>query len=190
MADSKPSRVRLYLTALVMLAEVAHLAWEYFNGGVRSHHILNRSDLPEISNWLGLLLLPALSWHLIGRIQKRIALHSGGTGTASKFPTGVVTGFIGSLLFGILLSVSFTNDHETVASLLFRGMFLLALLLPAYRAEYLLGFVLGMTFTFGAVLPTAIGTLFVVLSAGAHLLVRPALMRIWTRLKGSRSPAF
>ena len=59
----------------------------------------------------------------------------------------VVAGFVGALLFGILLSVSFTNDYETIASYLFRGMFLLALLLPVYRAECVLGFVLGMTFT-------------------------------------------
>ncbi len=95
----------------------------------------------------------------------------------------------GALLFGIVLSASFTYDYENVASVMFRGMFLLALLLPVYRAECLLGFVLGMTFTFGAVLPTAIGSMFVALSALAHLLIRPALVRAWRWLRETRSAA-
>ncbi len=92
----------------------------------------------------------------------------------------VVAGFVGSLLFAILLSVSFTNDYETIASYLFLGMFLLALLLPVYRAECVLGFVLGMTFVFGAVLPTVIGSIIAALSAAIHLYVRPLLARLWT----------
>ena len=183
MNEQQLPRSRLYLTGLVMLAELAHLTWEHFNGGVHSHHILNRSDMPAISNWWGALLLPVLTWFLTGRIQKRIVLHSSGKETASKLPVSVVAGFVGSLLFGILLSVSFTNDYETVASYSFLGMFLLALLLPVYRGECVLGFILGMTFTFGAVLPTGIGSIIAAVSAVIHLLVRPVLVRLRTWFK-------
>lgn len=189
MSEPQMARWRPYFIAFVLLAELAHLAWEYFNGGVRSHHILNRADLPEISNAWGVLLLPALAWFLTGRIQKRIARRSKGGAAASKLPMSVVAGFVGALLFGIVLSASFTYDYENVASVMFRGMFLLALLLPVYRAECVLGFVLGMTFTFGAVLPTAIGSIFAALSAVVHLLVRPLLVRVWTRLRRTRSSA-
>jgi hypothetical protein len=189
MSEQRMARWRPYIIALVILAELAHLAWEYFNGGVRSHHILNRADLPEISNGWGLLLLPALAWFLTGRIQKRIARQSKGDAAASKLPMSVVAGFAGALLFGIVLSASFTYDYENVASVMFRGMFLLALLLPVYRAECVLGFVLGMTFTFGAVLPTAIGSIFAALSAAVHLLFRPALVRLWNGFRRRRSTA-
>lgn len=172
MSEQQPPRLRHFLIALVMLAELAHLTWEHFNGGVRSHHILNRSDLPAISNWLGAVLLPVLTWFLTGRIQRR-----------SKLPVSIMAGFVGSLLFGILLSASFTNDYGTIASYLFGGMFLLALLLPVYRAECVLGFVLGMTFTFGAVLPTVIGSMVAAVSAIMHLGVRPALVRLWPLLR-------
>ena len=61
--DMNPRRlsaIRVWLTVTVTLAESAHLAWEHFNGGVASHHFLNRADLPAISNAWGLLLLPTL----------------------------------------------------------------------------------------------------------------------------------
>ena len=187
MSEQQTARWRPYFIALVLLAELAHLVWEYFNGGVRGHHVLNRADLPEISNVWGLLLLPALAWFLTGRIQRRIALQTKASADPSKLPMGVLAGFAGALLFGVALSAAFTYDYENVASILFRGMFLLALLLPVYRAECVLGFVLGMTFTFGAMLPTAIGSVFAALSALAHLLIRPALVRLWRRLRGARS---
>lgn len=189
MSEQQPPRFRLYLTALVMLAELAHLTWEHFNGGVASHHFLNRSDMPAISNWWGALLLPVLTWFLTSRIRRRIALHSGGKEAASKLPMSVFAGFVGSLLFAILLSVSFTNDYETIASYLFLGMFLLALLLPVYRAECVLGFVLGMTFVFGAVLPIVIGFIIAAVSAAIHLYVRPLLARLWAWFKRTLSPS-
>lgn len=191
MADTAPyspttstrqhSGLRLGLTAMVMVAAVAHLAWEHFNGGIVSHQLLNRDDLPAISNAWGLVLLPALTWFAIGRVEKRVALHSGGKGTAPKLPLTVIIGFLGPLVLGILLSVAFSNDYETMAASLFLGMFVLALLLPVYRAECLLGFVLGMTFTFGAVLPTLIGSVVAAVSAVVHLGIRPLLVWLWHR---------
>jgi hypothetical protein len=43
----------------------------------------------------------------------------------------------------VLLSVAFTNHYDSVATYLFGAMLVLALLLPVYRAECVLGFVLG-----------------------------------------------
>ncbi|MGH8076709.1 MAG: hypothetical protein ACREPE_05205 [Lysobacter sp.] len=188
MSEQQLLRWRVYFAALVVLGELAHLTWEHFNGGVVSHHILNRADLPAISNWFGALLLPALAWFLTGRIQRRIASYSGWRKAASKFPTSVVVGFFGSLVFGMLLSVSFTNGYENISSYLFVSMLLSALLLPVYRPECVLGFILGMTFTFGAVLPTAIGSIVAAISAVIHLVVRPVLVHAWTRLKRVPSP--
>ena len=72
MTEQQLSRVRLYFTALVTLITWSMLLWQYSNAGVPSHHLLHRADLPAISNWWGGLLLPALSWIMLGRIQKRI----------------------------------------------------------------------------------------------------------------------
>lgn len=188
MSEQQFPRVRLYLTAVVMFAALAHLTWEQFTGGVASHHFLNRADMPAISNWWGALLLPVLTWFLTSRIQRRMAHHSGGNAAASTRPIRVVAGFVGALLFAILLSVAFTNDYETMASYVFLSMFLLALLLPVYRAECVLGFVLGMTFVFGAVLPTVIAAILAAVSAAIHLAVRPLLARFWTWCKRTVAP--
>jgi hypothetical protein len=55
------------------------------------------------------------------------------------------------------------------------GILLIALFYPIYRAECLLGFVLGMTFTFGAVLPTGIGSILASIGFLTFNLVEPAV---------------
>jgi hypothetical protein len=181
MSTRQHPQLRMGLTAAVLIAELAHLAWEHLHGGIVSHHLLNSADLPAISNAWGMLLLPALTWFASGRVEKRVARHPGGEGTASELRSSVITGFVGSLLLGVLLSAAFSTGHETIASSLFLSMFVLAVLLRVYRAEYLLGFVLGMTIAFGAVLPTLIGSVIAAVSAVVHLGVRPSLARIWNR---------
>ena len=60
MNEQQAKRIRIYLTVAVLLAEIGHLAWEHFHGGIASHHFLNRADMPAVSNGWGLLLLPAI----------------------------------------------------------------------------------------------------------------------------------
>ena len=183
MSEQPPPPLRLYLVESIALAELAHLTWEHFHGGIRSHHFLNSADMPAISNAWGALLLPLLTWFLSTYIQKRIALTSDAKDSSQKLPTSIVVGFLGALLFGILLSASFTNGYETITEYLFMGVLLLALLLPVYRAECVLGFVLGMTFTFGAILPTLVASVIAAFSAVVHLCVRPVFMGRWNRLR-------
>lgn len=154
--------MRLILTSLALVAELAHLGWEYSHGGVLAHHLLNRADLPAISNWLGILLIPALTWYLVGRMQRRLAQRS-----ASNY--AVLAAFFASLAYGAALALAFTMGQELV-TYLFLGLLVVALLAPAYRSEYVLGFVLGMTFTFGAVLPTIIACVLAAFSRLTHWL--------------------
>ena len=64
---------RILITGIVTLLILGLLLWQNFHGGVPSHHILNRADLPEISNWWGGLVLPILTWVLLRKIEKRIS---------------------------------------------------------------------------------------------------------------------
>ena len=191
MGNHTHSTGRLALTALVLLAELAHLAWQYFDGGVASHHILQRADLPAISNWWGAVLLPALTWFLSGRIVRRIATLGHDTGASARIPGAIQAGFVAALAFGVFLSIAFTLDYTSVSSTMFLGVLVLAMVLPLYRAECVLGFVLGMAFTFGAVLPTVIGSLIAAIAAFFSFGVRPVLAwvlaRVLTRLR--RRPA-
>lgn len=183
------SRQRLVITILVLLATMAHLAWEFFHGGVITHHILRRRDLPGISNWWGLLVLPALTWFLLGRIQRRIALSSTPPGRPSPtlLSRAVLIGAAGGLLFGALLSTAFVLRQQDLAFYVLVSIVLLAILLPIYRAECVLGFVLAMTFVFGALLPTMIATILAAVSALLHRVVYPRVMLVWHAVANSGS---
>ena len=175
MTDLTRTRARRTITVLVALAELGHLAWEHFHGGVVSHHLLNRADLPAISNAWGAVFLPALAWFLSGPVLRRA--------TTPRAAKGIAAAFFGSLLVGVALSVAFTNGFSDISSSIVLGILLSGLLLPVYRGEYVLGFVLGMTFTFGAMLPTAAAAFVAVVSAIAHYLVRPAFAWLWAKAR-------
>jgi len=76
MSEQQLSKIKLLFTGFVTITICSILIWQFYHDGVPSHHLLHRTDLPAISNWWGALLLPALSWFLIGQIQKRVAKSS------------------------------------------------------------------------------------------------------------------
>ncbi|GLQ98233.1 hypothetical protein [Dyella mobilis] len=164
--------VRGVSTAAVAAAFLMLLLWQRAHGGVPSHHLFDRADLPAFSNWWGGLLLPLMTWFLIGRTQKRIALQGEGARRYALF------GFAAAVLFGVLLSVFFTLDIEAVSNGMFESLFLLALFLPIYRAECLLGLVLGMAYTFGGVLPSIIGSVMALITMVIYCYVRAWLLCI------------
>jgi vacuolar-type H+-ATPase subunit I/STV1 len=179
--NSLPSNVsRIILTTFALIFELAHLGWEHLNGGVAAHHVLNRADLPAISNWWGVLLVPALTWFLVGRIQRRISKQAPYN---PGLPPVVLAGFLGSLVYGAALALAFTMNYGAV-TYIFLGLFAVSLLLPTYRAEYVLGFVLGMSFTFGAVLPTVIALAVASFSGLLHFLFGA----VWRFIRNDRSP--
>lgn len=175
-------KTRFYLTGIVAIAIWSPLAWCHYHGGVPSHHILAREDLPEISNWWGGLLLPLLTWFLLYRVQRRAIINIAGELELSQIPKAVIYGFAGSLVFGILLSTFFTFGFSDPPFYMLIGALLLALFFPIYRAECFLGFVLGMTFTFGAVLPTGVGSILAIIGAILYLVIRPAILYVAARL--------
>lgn len=190
MNEQQAKRIRIYLTVAVLLAEIGHLAWEHFHGGIASHHFLNRADMPAVSNGWGLLLLPAISWFLGGiALRRSIATAAavtinvpGGQAEAAGLARGVFVGFFAGLLFGASLAATFSLGYHDVTSILFFGMLLLALVFRVYRAECVLGFVLGMTFTFGAILPALVASVTAVISAVAHRVLYPLARRVWMAL--------
>ena len=175
-------KIRLYFTAVVFIAIWSLLAWNHFHGGVPSHHILAREDLPEISNWWGGILLPVLTWFLLFRLQRRVFGNRAGESKVSKFPVYSIYGFIGALFFGIVLSAFFTFDYTDIPGYMLMGLFLLALFVPIYRAECILGFVIGMTFTFGAVLPTIVGCILAFIGVVLYLYVRSVTIYVASRV--------
>jgi len=169
---------RLCFTFLVTLAIWALLLWDFYHGGVPSHHILQNKDLPKFSNWWGGLLLPLFTWLLLYRSQVRLQKETSATTWTSR----IIYAFVGALLFGVVLSIFFTIGNHEVPFYMILALLVLSIFLPIYRAECLLGFVLGMTYTFGGVLPIIIGTVLVLITGAIYLLLRPTLHFLWFRI--------
>lgn len=160
-------RLPVVLAVAALLFAAAHLALEHMSGGVQTHHLLDRPDLPAISNWFGALILPVLGWLLGARIRRHLAAP---TPPGSIRRIGI--GFGCALLYGAALATSFEFDASAVSSGLFFGLFVLAAVLPVHRVESVLGFVVAMTFTFGAVLPTLIASVVAAVSFLLRLVFR------------------
>ncbi len=174
MTEKKFYKARLYFTGFATLAIAALLTWNHFNGGVPSHHVLADETLPLISNFWGSLVIPLLTWYLTFRIQRRI-YPSGNIKTSNQLNKALF-GFAGSLAFGTLLAVFFAFGNSDMPGYMFLALPPLALFFPIYRAECLMGFVFGMTYTFGAVLPTGIGSVLSLICAAIYFLVRPGII--------------
>ncbi len=87
--------------------------------------------------------------------------------------------FLAGLLYAGAIAFCFATDKKDINGLLFPSLFLWALIFPLYRAEFFLGFIIGLTYTFGAILPTFIASVFVVLSYVSHKFLYPFVLKIF-----------
>ncbi|QIB65753.1 hypothetical protein [Kineobactrum salinum] len=173
--------IRAYLVSIVTVFVLGHLGWQHFNGGVVSHHLLHRADFPAISNWWGIVILPFLAWFATTRIRKRIAFQSDAASAGRKIPNGILIGFFGMLLASLLQSVAFEFGYENITMYIALAVLLIGLFLPIYRAECILGHVLGATFTFGPVIPIIGMLVIAAISALSNLCIKPLLIRLYRR---------
>jgi hypothetical protein len=148
------------VAAPVALAEAAHLAWEAAHGGIVSHHLLNDASLPALWNGWGLLSLPLLAWVAAPALFER-------RGAAWHACRGGVLRLLCAAMGGVALSIAFATGTGDTARIVLIGLLLSAPVVRAYRAEWLLGFALGMAFTFGGLLPLLVGGVIGLVSAAA-----------------------
>lgn len=172
--------MRTKATVAIAVVMALLLGWQHLNGGVPSHHLLADASLPTLSNWWGLLTLPVLAWFLLGRIERRRRADPAA-------PHGDSAAFAGALVFGAVLSLLFTAGRHDATDYMALSVFVLALFYPVHRAACVLGFVIGMTWTFGAVLPTIAACIFAAAGAAIYHGVRLAFARIMPLLRGSGS---
>ena len=153
---------------LGMTTALVQLVWEHSHGGILRHHLLNDASLPAVSNVWALLAMPLLGalagWVVTRRTRKR---------PGALIPA--IAGFLGSLLGGVALSVAFVTSGEAAATQVMMALLVAAVLFPVYRAEYLFGFVMGMTFVFGPVLPALVACAPMLIAAVSRLALWPAV---------------
>lgn len=178
MNSTKLTNYRIGLTAIFSIAVWATLAWDYFHDGIPAHHLFANPGLPKVSNGWGGILLPVLAGYLLYRIQYRAT--TDGQVNATFVKTSLIRLVI-SILYSLSIALAFTFGYSAVSDYLFFGIFILALFLPLYRPEFYLGFVVGLCFFFGGVLPVLIGSVVVLLSALLHAGIYPVVRRVVKR---------
>ena len=180
--------MRILVTGLVTLLIFGLLFWEHFHGGVITHHILQRKDLPGISNWWGVLLLPLMTWFLLGRIKTRLEKQASLTLHHKNETSEILRLFLIGISFGIILAISFTYNYQLFLDNVLYLLLVLSLLVPIYYAEFTLGFVFGMTYTFGAIIPTAFVLIISTIAFPIFKFVRPLFKKAITYFR-KRHPA-
>ncbi|MDF1624185.1 MAG: hypothetical protein P1V33_12030 [Pseudohongiella nitratireducens] len=178
MSERYFNKVSVYLVSIVLAFVLCHLLWGYFNGGVLSHHFLNIEDLPAISNWWEIVILPLLAWFATTRIKKRMTFLPDDVSVAEKIPNGILSGFFGMLLASLLQSVAFEFGYENITMYLALCVLVTGLFLPIYRAECILGYVLGAAFTFGPIIPVIGFLIIATISAFSNLCIKPVFLSI------------
>ena len=167
---------RVIFTVFVTLLVWTNLIWDYFHDGVVTHHFLHREDLPGVSNWWGIITIPLFTWLLVSQIVKSVNI----TSETNKFNYAVY-GFVGALLFGITLSIFFIIGSKFPQNMMI-GAFVLSFFIPLYKAEILLGFIIGMTYTFGGVLPILIGLVLIILFTFTYKIIRFGVIYLITKI--------
>ena len=144
---------RVLITLVVTALTLAHILWDHFNGGIPTHYLLHDKNLPGIPNWLGALVLPFFTWLLLYRVSKRV------NSDDSKENLKLITlRFVAALIVSIAVAFCFTFSIDIIDYIML-AIFALAFVFPLYKSEFLLGWVLGSAFTFGAAIPMGFGSL-------------------------------
>ena len=179
---------RLYFTGIVTTAIWLLLLWTHYNGGVQSHHLLHREELPAISNWWSGLLIPALCWGLLYRVQKRLMQVPQWSAEAPVLLKKSLYGFTAALCYGALIALAFTLKIDSVPGYLILGVLFIALFYPVYRAECVLGFILGMTVTFGAFIPTIVAAIFAIPAYLISRIIAPFIKNLFIKYPSQEIP--
>lgn len=162
-----PSTARNYFILAVTGFAILHLSIEMLTGGVRVHYPLMREDMPALSNWWGLLLLPILAWVSYFFMEKDQTA-AGVLGLNKVVLYRLLAGF----LYGAAIGGSFLLGLDQTPMNLLIGLLLGGIFYPLYRFEVMLGIIMGMTYTFGAIIPTVVVGLVALTSLISHNTVR------------------
>ncbi|MBQ4876260.1 hypothetical protein J8M21_03430 [Pseudoalteromonas luteoviolacea] len=170
-------KIRNYLMIAVVACQIALLTWESLNGGVVTHHFLAQEDMPGLSNWWGLLILPTLVWLTAYSIEHR-SNQIEDEQSRLAFRTVAARSFVGMLLISLIQSTIFSLGYSSIAASLLLVIAFIALFLPLYRIEAIVGYVLGGAYFTGPMIPFVGVVVFVLASMVAHFGIKPLIVRL------------
>ncbi|MEX0275342.1 MAG: hypothetical protein AB3N16_13285 [Flavobacteriaceae bacterium] len=166
----------IFVGAVFVLA-LSHVLWDYFHGGVPEHYLLHRKDMPKFSNWWSVVTIPMFSCIALTVIRRKYQNEETGR---TPIPKKVLYGFICAFLLGTLETVLFYTMEE-FAGYPILSTFVVALFLPIHRVYFILGFVLGMTYGFGGVIPILAGVILMGIYVLEYEILRKGFLRLIRR---------
>ena len=147
-------KLRIVITTLFIIAITGVLLWEYTHDGVVTHYILHSDDMPGISNWWGLIIIPLFTWV----VSSFIKIDSNDS-TAVQHRNILIRVLI-LFLIGCSITYIFTVYPESNFPLyITAALVIISFFIPIHKAEYLLGYVLGTFFVFGTFIPVIAGSI-------------------------------
>ena len=177
MGNAQIERIRNVLLLAVLFLQVGLLTWEYFNGGIATHHLLMREDLPGFSNLWGIAILPLLVWLTGESAKKRLSLLLE-TSELSKEKQKIAVTFGTIFFLSLLQSIVFYMGFHDLAKYILFGFILVGLFIPLYRMEAITGYVIGACITSGPVMPFVGVVLFGLVSVISHFMFKPLFNKV------------
>ena len=169
-------KTSLYIAGIIVLVVSGLLFWDYFHGGVPSHHLLAKKNLPEVSNWWGIVTFPLATAILLYRIKKR--MFEKNDLISQQQSRNLIISFVGAFVYAAAIAVSFATGNSQISGILFPLIFAIALFIPIYKAEYILGFMVGLLYTFGGFLPVFISVILAAISYLLYQLLHRLMIKI------------
>ena len=163
---------KILITAVITVLIIATVCWDYFHGGVPSHHLLQRKDMPAISNWWGIILLPTISWILLTRAEKRLQPKYGKQWLIKSLPL-----FFLGVIIALGIAIAFNAKYIALLSNIPYFFILISFFIPIFYAEFMLGFIITMTYTFGVFIPTVFILVFGLVGFLIFRFVRPIFIK-------------
>ncbi len=161
----------LFTLALILL--------EHYNGGVVTHYPLADDSLPGITNWWGMLTIPSLTWIVLTIIEKRD--RKDGSNETRRYSRNPY--LLAGLIFGLSVGLLWEFRLEEILQYYIMLPWALALFLRVYLPESLLGFALGMLYTFGGVLPIGIGLILQIVGFLIYLIIHKGTLWVFSKGK-------
>lgn len=171
MQQKIPLHFKIGFTLLVTFLIWAHIAWDYYHEGIPTHYILQSEDMPGIPNWWGGIALPIFTWIVLSFVKRKK-----GENDQLLWRNVWLRGLAG-VLFSVAIAIFFTLGSPMTEYLML-GLFLAAFFIKLYKPEYLLGYVLGAAYTFGAMIPILAGPILLMIVFLLYKIPRSALKLI------------
>ncbi|MEP2937551.1 MAG: hypothetical protein ABJM06_09460 [Gilvibacter sp.] len=174
---------KVQITIAALLVTALFVVREYFYGGVITHHLLADQEMPGASNWWGLLTIPVLTWVMLFFIERRQNKAKEPEQNPKKENSKVIRRFLLALCLGTLFSVLWEFRLEEILQYLILLPVVIAFFVRVHWPECLLGFVIGMMYAFGGILPILVGVVLMILTFVAYKVVRGSVLYVISKLK-------